>query len=86
MKEATAELNLSVVVLLIIGVLFLFFYGTVWPDIKSDFDGNTKCNEAICECHNRDANGCHYSGGEMITCQYKDKDGNLVNIKCPWKG
>ena len=57
MKEATGELNATVVVMLAIGVLMAFFYYTLWPLIKINFVSNSQCSKAICEkCENKD--GC----------------------------
>lgn len=49
MKEATGELNMTVVVLTMIGLLMAFFFYTVWPSIKANFVSNTNCAKAICE-------------------------------------
>ena len=48
MKEATGELNMTVVVLTMIGLLMAFFFYTVWPSIKANFVSNTNCAKAIC--------------------------------------
>lgn len=78
MKEATGELNTTVVVVLAIGVLMAFFYYTIWPIIKVNFDTNSKCSKAICEsCPNND---CDY-----VTC-YNREDPNRVEFKCLYKG
>jgi len=75
MKEATSELNSTVVVVLAIGVLIAFFYYTLWPIIKGNFDENAKCSEAICETVDGDGDGfveCHSKGkAETFECIYK---------------
>ncbi len=78
MKEATGELNATVVVMLAIGVLMAFFYYTLWPLIKNNFDENSQCSKAICEkCTNKD--GCDY-----ITCHAKGDESNT--FECVYKG
>ena len=78
MKETTSELNATVVVVLAIGVLIAFFYYTLWPLIKQNFDKNSKCSEAICETVDVDNDGfveCYTKGnkdtGEKFKCTYK---------------
>lgn len=79
MKEATGELNMTLVVLVIVGVLASFFFGVLWPRIHDGFYRNTKCDEAICLPENRRSDG-------GVNCTYKDKNGKKQTIVCPWKG
>ena len=76
MKEATGELNATVIVVLAISVLIAFFYFTLWPIIKANFEKNTQCSEAICET-TPDSDG-------YVNC-YSKKDNNL-EFKCVYKG
>lgn len=75
MKEATSELNATVVVVTAIGVLIAFFYYTIWPLIKGNFEQNANCNKAICETTDTDNDGfveCHVEGKtETFECVYK---------------
>ena len=75
MKEATGELNATVVVVLAIGVLIAFFYYTLWPLISGNFDETTKCSEAICETVDNDNDGyvkCHIKGSKKdFQCVFK---------------
>lgn len=75
MKEATGELNTTVVVVLAVGVLIAFFYYTIWPMIKDNFDKNSQCSKAICEGE-PDSEG-------YITCHMK---GKTEEFKCVYKG
>ena len=51
MKEATGELNMTVVTVVAIAAVAAFFYAFVWPGIKSSIQRNTLCANAICsEC------------------------------------
>lgn len=76
MKEATGELNATVVVVLAIGVLIAFFYYTIWPIVKSNFNKNSECSKAICEAKDEDGDGyvtCHAKGNknEIFECVFK---------------
>ena len=77
MKEATGELNATVVVVVAVGILSAFFYLTIWPAIKSNMDHNTKCSKAIC-------NKCSKGDG-TVSCYYCD-NGTAKDITCPFKG
>ena len=62
MKESTSELNATVVVVLAIAVLIAFFYYTLWPLLKHNFERNSQCSKAICETKDADNDGlvrCH---------------------------
>ena len=76
MKEATGELNATVVVVLAIGVLIAFFYYTIWPIVKNNFDKNSQCSKAICEVTDEDGDGyvtCYTKGNKSKTfeCVFK---------------
>ncbi len=80
MKEATGELNSAVVVLLAVGVLIAFFYYTLWPMIKNNFNQNSQCKKAICETcikggkvsNDCETVKCHLEGSsEIFECVYK---------------
>lgn len=80
MKEASGELNLTVVVVMAVAALMAFFYTLIWPTIKNNMTANTKCQAAVCKkCE--DPNGC-----TMVDCTYTDKQGNKTNMQCVWKG
>ena len=76
MKEATGELNSTLVVVIAVGLLSAFFYYTLWPILKNNMDQNSKCSEAWCEkTPNPD--------GYTVQCHYK---GSTDPITCTWKG
>ena len=77
MKEATGELNATVVIVLAIGVLMAFFYYTLWPIIRSNFDSNSQCSKAICE-------SCPSSNCDYVMCHTKNNPKN--EFKCIYKG
>ncbi len=80
MKEATGELNMTVFVVVAIGVMSAFFFTVLWPSLKETLVANSKCRDAVC-----DANSV--SDG-MATCQYYTSSGSQVggSFKCVWKG
>jgi hypothetical protein len=76
MKEATGELNNTVIVVLSVSVLLAFFYFTLWPMIRNNFDSKSKCEQAICEkCKTGDCETvkCYVKGhiDEKFECVYK---------------
>lgn len=77
MKEATGELNSTVIVVIAVSILAAFFYMVIWPMLKNNMDQNSKCSDAWCEkC--TDPAGC-----QMVVCHYGDNDNTIM---CPWKG
>ncbi len=64
MKEATGELNMTVVTVVAIAAVAAFFYAFVWPSIKASITANTYCANATCNDERND-------------CSYYDKDGEL---------
>lgn len=84
MKEATGELNMTVVVVLLVAGLAVFFFSFLWPTIRNNFKKDTSCDEAICECPSRDSNGkCNYTGA-TVECYLKDNPSK--KFTCTWKG
>lgn len=91
MKEATGELNMTIVIVIAVGVLAVFFYTLIWPMIKRNYDGNASCAKAICECDDV----CTKTG--LAKCKVPDA-GDKSNeaskqdydpdneFRCPWKG
>ncbi len=75
MKEATGELNMTVVTVVAIAAVAAFFYAFIWPSIKTNILNSTKCSSAInCSC-----------SGNTCTCQYpkEGKQDEYENITCP---
>ncbi len=87
MKEATGELNITVIVVIIVAMLSFFFFTVIWPNIRTNFQKNTNCDIAICECPDKGPDGkCNTTAGTVVTCYYKDKNGSKQDIPCVWKG
>ena len=80
MKEATGELNMTVIVVLAVAALAAFFYTILWPLMKENFNANAQCAQAICYC--KDKKECKSTGG-LATCH---KKGSKEEFSCPWKG
>ncbi len=77
MKQATGELNMTVIVVVILAILSFFFFSVIWPRIKGNFRINNKCDEAICVCPTKDCKG-------KIECYVKGHPDE--KIMCTWKG
>lgn len=59
MKEATGELNMTVVTVVAIAAVAAFFYAFVWPSIQSSIRASTYCSVAYgCD---KDNKNCHYA-------------------------
>lgn len=80
MKEATGELNMTVVIVVAVGLLSVFFFAILWPNLKNTFIATNKCSDAICD--KRTLND------GLVTCKYYDKNGKQQGneFQCPWKG
>ncbi|MBQ6686932.1 MAG: hypothetical protein IJN03_00220 [Bacilli bacterium] len=79
MKEATGELNMTVIVLTLVGLLIALFFYTVWPMLRGNFVSETNCSKAICEpCPSIAGNTCktrvcHMPGDEANTFECVNK-------------
>lgn len=54
MKEATGELNMTVVTVVAIAAVAAFFYAFVWPSIQTSIKSNTckaQCETTDSECY-----------------------------------
>ena len=84
MKEATGELNTTLIVVTAVGALAAFFFGVLWPNLKNNYDSNTKCDAAVCgykDCENVEPTEVGPNGDGSIRCCY-----NKTTITCPYKG
>lgn len=75
MKEATGELNMSIVVISSVALLAAFFYTVLWPMIDKSQKTQLNCKNAICPKKDSDGDGlveCHLKGeNETFVCKYK---------------
>ena len=77
MKEATGELNMTVITVVAIAAVAAFFYAIVWPAIKNSLASNTKCADAICPAT------C--TSGSKCKCTYYKDDGKTEDVYCKVK-
>ena len=80
MKEATGELNMTVVTVVAIAAVAAFFYAFVWPRVKNSIIASTNCASAQCEQAScQESNGstkctkCYYGAtfsDGPITCTF----------------
>ena len=83
MKEATGELNMTVITVVAIAAVGAFFYAIIWPSIKSNLLAQTYCASAVnCDCtkDNGKTCSCYYYNNEMqldgpIICDADDQHG-----------
>ena len=73
MKEATGELNMTVVTVVAIAAVAAFFYAFVWPSIKINILNSTKCAATTtCNCT-----------GKTCQCTYMDENNQAQEVTCP---
>lgn len=76
MKEATGDLNSTVITVIAVAAFAVFFFSYLWPMISDTIELNQKCSAAICDATT-------LSDG-MVTC-YMEEDKN-TNFSCVYKG
>lgn len=79
MKEATGDLNMTVVIVLIVAVMGAFFSMVVAPLILNGIKSETNCSDAICTCTKTEI-----TGGSCSKCYLKGKENQ--KFTCPYKG
>ena len=61
MKEATGELNMTVVTVVAIAAVGAFFYLVIWPSIRANLLAQTHCASAIqCTGDDPSKQQCHF--------------------------
>ncbi len=63
MKEATGELNMTVITIVAIGALVAFFYLIIWPNIQTGMVLTTACNSAGNSQYSQT-----FDDGSTVTC------------------
>ena len=76
MKEATGELNFTVVVVLAVSLMSAFFFTVIWPMLRENTNQAPKCNQAVC-----DKTPASDNPG-MVRCRMDDG----TELLCVWKG
>ena len=77
MKEATGELNNTMVVVISVSILLAFFFFTLWPIIRNNFTAKSKCEQAICA-------KCPSGNCKSVECYLKGKQDQ--KFECVYKG
>lgn len=73
MKNATSELTSVLVVCASVAILVAFFFYTIGPMMRKNFNEQTACEKATCEGLDKDGDGfvnCAYEG-QIIRCKFK---------------
>lgn len=76
MKEATGELNMTVVTVVAIAAIAAFFYAFVWPVIQGNIQNSSRCASAVCPCES----------GTTCQCTYIDESGSAQSVTCTVRG
>lgn len=69
MKEATGELNMTVVTVVAIAAVGAFFYAVIWPSIKANLLAQTHCSSAV---------QCEPQEDGKMKCMYYGEDGKTL--------
>lgn len=86
MKEATGELNMTIIVSISIGILAAFFFGFLWPMINGNFQKNSQCSKAICDCSTEVRNNIENETGQKNHCLCRNSIADENTFYCPFKG
>ena len=88
MKEATGELNMTVIAVVAIAAVGAFFYAFVWPAIQRRLEANTICSTASPGFVQGEANkegyiscGTATAGQNKYTCSYY-QNGKAGTVTC----
>jgi hypothetical protein len=82
MKEATGELNMTVITIVAVAALLAFFYAVIWPNLQAGMTLSSACSAA---------NGQEYKvqneDGSKIDCKndqctYTTKSGKATSRTC----
>ena len=76
MKEATGELNSTVLVVMAVALLAAFFFTVIWPTIKANYLRDESCANAICD---------YGFNSDLLAYCYAPGDTSHV-FECPYKG
>lgn len=79
MKEATGELNATLIVVMAVAAFAALFFTVIWPMLKDDMKYNSNCSNAICDPG-------IVKGKNGVKCYWKDRNGSKKAIDCPYTG
>ena len=87
MKEATGELNMTVITVVAIAAVAAFFYAFVWPSIQSSLALTTACNSVDSNGdYNTAAGGDNGAACKSYTCSFKNSRDKVITRNCDSKG
>lgn len=81
MKEATGELNMTVVTVVAIGAVMVFFYLIIWPTIQTGMALNSACNSAGNGKFEQTTSGGSISCDKGV-CTFTDENNNATTKTC----
>ena len=84
MKEATGELNMTVITVVAIGAIVAFFYLLIWPSIRTSLALTSACNSAGNGNYNQNTNDGNINCGGG-SCTFTDKNGTSTQRDCGTK-
>ena len=86
MKEATGELNMTVVTVVAVAAVAAFFYLLIWPQIQANMALTTACNgDGITSQEKGDQGSVTCTGSKAngtLTCTYTSASGKVYNKTC----
>lgn len=74
MKEATGELNVTVITIAAIAAVAALFYAFIWPIIKNNISNSSKCAAAY---------NCTSCNSKTCKCKYTDENNRTREVTCP---
>ena len=77
MKEATGELNMTVVTIVAIAALLAFFYLVIWPNLQTGMALSSACSAANGQTYNTTGNGFTITCSSG-TCNYTRTGTNTI--------
>lgn len=80
MKEATGELNMTVITVVAIAAVAAFFYAFVWPSVRSSITSATNCANATC-----DQTSCTTSGSKTVCSSCSTLDNPTETFSCSYE-
>lgn len=82
MREATGELNMTVIVVIAVAGLVAFFSMFVFPNFTKTVGNQQNCSNAVCG-KTRGEGDC---GANFVQCHDPGEKDSSKNYCCPYKG
>lgn len=84
MKEATGELNMTVITIVAIAALVAFFYLIIWPNIQAGMVVNSACNNSNAgqNEYNQTFEDNSRVDCKSGSCTYTDKNNKKTTSAC----